>query len=104
MGLCYKQIAENLNISLGTACNICRLFKDTRSVDAHSAEHHRLLADHQKLWVMGLVLDNCSFQLKEICQKSTIRSEYKFHHQQCSNLFTGMALLGRRSWQRLSDC
>jgi len=69
-GLGYKEIAENLNISLGTAYNICRLFEDTGSVDARpSTDLSRLLSDHQELWVIGLVLDNCSLQLGEICQK-----------------------------------
>ena len=61
-GLGYAQIAENLNISIGTAYNICRLFEDTGSVDPRPlTQPGRLLSDHQELWVIRVSVGQLFF-------------------------------------------
>ena len=70
MGLTYRQVAKNLNISLGTSYNICRKFEESGSVSpATHVEYRRLLNGQQELWIMGLLLHNPSLYLGEICQK-----------------------------------
>ena len=71
MEVSLRQVAENLNISLGTAYNICKLFESTENVDNRTSmrEHNRLFNDEQELWIMGLLVDNPNLYLHEICQK-----------------------------------
>ena len=51
MEISLRQVAENLNISLGTAYNSCKLFESAGSVDNHTSmiEHNRLFNDEQEL-------------------------------------------------------
>ena len=71
MELSLRKVAENLNISLGTAFNVCKLFENTGSVNNCTPAHKnsRSLNDEQELWIMGLLVDNPSLYLGEICQK-----------------------------------
>ena len=71
MELSLRQVAENLNISLGTAYNICKLFESTGSVDNCTSmiAHNRLFNNEQELWIMGLLADTASLYLGEIFQK-----------------------------------
>ena len=67
MEVSLRQVAENLNISLGS----CKLFESTGSVDNHSSmiEHNRLFNDEQELWIIGLLVDIPNLYLREICRK-----------------------------------
>ena len=71
MEVSLRQVAENLNISLGTAYSICKLFESTGSVDNRTPmiEHNRLFNDEQELWIMGLLVDNPNLYSSEICRK-----------------------------------
>ena len=71
MELSLRKVAENLNISLGTAFNVCKLFENTGSVNncTPTYKNSRSLNDEQELWIMGLLVDNPSLYLGEICQK-----------------------------------
>ena len=71
MELPYRKIASNLNIATGTAVNIYRLFCDTGRVE-HTKQPQRLnsraLTNTDELFIIGLVLDNPSMYLSEMCQ------------------------------------
>ena len=71
MKLSLRKIAENLNVALGTTYNVCKLFEDTGSVNCASIhnENKNILNDRQELWIMGLLVDNPSLYLGELCQK-----------------------------------
>jgi len=71
MQLCFRKVAENLNISPGTVYNICKLFEATGSVNPKIAicEDKRLFDGQQELYIMGMVVDNPSLYLGELCQK-----------------------------------
>ena len=58
-------------ISLGAAFNICKLFENTGFVNncTPTYENRRSLNDEQELWIMGLLVNNPSLYLGEICQK-----------------------------------
>ena len=71
MELPYRKIASNLNIATGTAVNIYRRFCNTGKVE-HSKQPQRLnaraLTNTDELFIIGLVLDNPSYYLSEMCQ------------------------------------
>ena len=71
MQLSFRAIATNLSISVGTVYNICKLFEATGEVDSTtpSREETRSLNGHEELIVIGLLFDNPSLYLSEICQK-----------------------------------
>ena len=74
MELPLRKVAENLNVSLGTSFNICKLFENTGSVNTRTPTHvhykeSKSLNDLQELWIMGLLIDNPSLYLGELCQK-----------------------------------
>ena len=80
MDLSFRSIACRLNISVGTAYNIFKLFELTGSVEAKSARKRPelcKLGDHHILYVIGLVLYNPSVYLSEMCSaiKDTIGTE-----------------------------
>lgn len=69
MGLSYRTIASHLNISVGTAHNIFRLFEQTGSVDAKKPRKRPeccKIDDHHQLYIISLVLENPSMYLGEI--------------------------------------
>lgn len=71
MGLSYRDIASNLNIAVGTAYNTVKLFENTTSVEPKKAKQPvcSKLDNHHKLYIIGLVLENPSIYLGEICSK-----------------------------------
>jgi len=74
MELSFRKVAENLNISLGTAYNICQLFEETGCVGQKctSLESNKLFNQQRKLWIIGIIVDNPSLYLREICQKISL--------------------------------
>ena len=70
MDFSYRAIAHNLNISIGTVCNILKQFEQDGNVDS---KHPRKQPEKCKLdnhHVIGLILDNPSLYLREICSKA----------------------------------
>ena len=68
--LTFKQIAMRLNIAVSTAKNIYSLFETTRDVEPKLSGPRRLrkLDDHMELLILGLILDNPSLYLSEVCE------------------------------------
>ena len=71
MGLKYREIARNVNVSLGTVHNVYARFERTGEVSPSKAnrEETRVLTGQQELLILGLVLDNPSLYIAEIVQK-----------------------------------
>ena len=71
MELSFRQVSRNLNISVGTAYNIFKLFVNTGSVSPTKPDREdaRVLSEREELMVVGLLLDNPALYLNEICQK-----------------------------------
>ena len=60
MGMSFRKIAANLNISVGTAYNIFKLFQTTCGVEARKMPKRPRcckLDDYQQLYVISLVLE-----------------------------------------------
>lgn len=64
-------IAKNLCVSIGTVHNICKLFKQTGSVEPskHGHSSTRMLSKYDELQVVGLLLENPNLYLHEVCRK-----------------------------------
>lgn len=67
MGLTFRRIAANLNVSLGTVHNIWKRFDETGSVKPKPLPHvQRIITDEDQLFIIGVVLDNPGVYLREI--------------------------------------
>ena len=72
MELSFRRIALNLNISCSTAQTTLKLFEQTGEVSPRgqpSRKETRCLSDADELHIVGLVLENPSMYLQEICQE-----------------------------------
>ena len=70
LDLKYEDIARNLNISLGTAYNIFKLFKATGEVDHKKPPpRERKLDRHHELYIIGFILHFPTLQLSELVDK-----------------------------------
>ena len=71
MELPFKTIACNLSVSVGTVHNICKRFEQTGCVDSRKPDrvNTRVLSQHDELMIIGLLMDNPSLYLGEICCK-----------------------------------
>ena len=72
MELSFRQIALNLNISCSTAQTTFKLFEQTGEVSPRgqpSRKEMRCLSDSDEIYVVGLVLENPSMYLQELCQE-----------------------------------
>ena len=71
MELTFREIAENLCLSLGTVHNHFKRFQMTGEVaTVYDREGTRLLSEHNELIIVGLLLDDDpSMYLGEVCQK-----------------------------------
>ena len=71
--LTFKQIATRLNIAISTAKSIYSLFEITGDVEPKltcgSRRELRKLDDHMELFILGLILDDPSLYLSEVCDK-----------------------------------
>ena len=67
----FRQVSRNLNVSVGTAYNIFKLFEATGDVAQAKPDRTdtRILTGHEELMVVGLLLDNPALYLSEVCQK-----------------------------------
>ena len=70
LGHGFKKIASNLNISVGTAYNIFKLFEATGEVDHKpQPKRERELDSHHEIYIVGMILDSPTLQLSEIASK-----------------------------------
>ena len=70
LGHGFEKIASNLNISVGTAHNIFKLFEATGEVDHKpQPKRERKLDSHHEIYIIGMILDSPTLQLSEIASK-----------------------------------
>jgi transposase len=72
MGLSFRSIAQRLNIAVGTVYNTYKLFESTGNVDAKNVRRRpeKCKLDHyHQLYIVGIVLENPSMYLSEICSE-----------------------------------
>ena len=72
LGPTFKQIAMRLNNAVSTAKNIYSLFEVSGDVEPKLCgprRELRKLDDHMELLILGLILDNPSLYLSEVCEK-----------------------------------
>ena len=76
MELTFREISKNLNVSIGTAYNIFKLFENTGSVSPTKPDREdtRILTGHEELCIVGLLLDNPALYLREVCQVFDVSS------------------------------
>ena len=69
-GLSFPKIARNLNIAVGTAYNIFKIFQQTGGVNhKQQPRHERKLDNHHELYIIGLVLNDPTLWLSELVDK-----------------------------------
>ena len=71
MELSFRDIARNLNIAVGTVCNIWKKFVDTGDVTPRKTDFvdRRYLSDRDELIILGILYEDCTSYLSEICQQ-----------------------------------
>ena len=71
MELTFREIANNLSLSLGTVHNHFKRFQLTGEVTPTvcNRDSTRMLSEHDELIIVGLLLDDPSMYLSEVCQK-----------------------------------
>ena len=70
MDLTHRLIAQNHSISVGTVHNVLKLFEETGEVSPKEPEGNETKIDNSgELFILGLLLENPSLYLEEICQK-----------------------------------
>ena len=70
LGRGFEKIASNLNISVGTAHNIVKLFEATGDVDHKpQPKRERKLDSHHEIYISGMILDSPTLQLLEIASR-----------------------------------
>ena len=72
MGLCFADIAKNLNIATSTACRTYHQFESTGEIQAirhDSRPDLRVLNEHSELILIGIILNEPSIYLEELCQR-----------------------------------
>ena len=72
MDLTHCCIARNLSISIGTVHNVLKLFEETGEVSPKQLperEDMRKIDNSGELSILGLLIENPSLYLGEICQK-----------------------------------
>ena len=70
MNLPFEKIAHNLNVAVSTAHRTYRLFEESGSVDPLSLGTRldcRSLDPHSELYVIGVIMENPSLYLGELC-------------------------------------
>ena len=72
MELPFRRIASNLNLSLGTVHRIWKCFEETGEVSPSKQPiryDSRVLDKYQEILVVGLIMDDPSLYLQEVCHK-----------------------------------
>ena len=67
----YREIAKNLNVSVGSAHNVFKRFKETGEVEPTkpNREQTRVLDEYEMQVVIGLLFEHPSLYLRELCSK-----------------------------------
>jgi len=71
MNLSFPKIAERMNIAISTVYRIYAHFEQTGEVEPlpqTARSDSRKLDEHGELYIIGLVMDNPSMYLAEVCQ------------------------------------
>ena len=77
MGLSFRTIARNVNVSLGTVSNIISLFERTGDVETKQPRprpHLRKLDEGDELSIIGTVMQHPNMHLLEICKEIELLS------------------------------
>ena len=72
LGLCFADIAKNLNIATSTAYRTYHQFEPTGEIQPithDSRSDLRTLDEHSELLLIGIILNKLSFYLEELCQR-----------------------------------
>ena len=71
MELLFRTMAQNLSVSVGTVYNVCKLFEQIGCVDPRKQDctTMRGMTNYDELLVIGIILENPSLYLGEICSK-----------------------------------
>ena len=66
----YRDIAQSLNVSTGTAFNIVKIFEETGDVDFKHREYSRqIITDQIAMMIVAIIFESPSLYLKEVVQK-----------------------------------
>ena len=66
----FRDIARSLNVSVGTAFNILKLFKETGDVDPQKREYSgHIVTDRVTTMILAIIFENPSLYLKEMTQQ-----------------------------------
>lgn len=69
LGLKFREIAANLNISLGTVHSIFKPFEATGEVSTKKHQKHdRKLDNYRKIYIIGLILSCPTLELSKLVQ------------------------------------
>ena len=112
LDLRFEDIARNLNIAVGTAYNIFKLFQDTGEVDHKKPpKREHKLDSHHELYILGFI-HHCNCQKLWIELKRSVGPvfqhplyvDYLQHmdspERRCNELlFKGESTLGDHTWQ-----
>ena len=78
LDLKFQKIAQKLNISVGTAHNIFKLFQATGEVDhKQQPKHEHKLDNHHEIYIIGLILQSPTLKLSEL-KSIHIHNDLKF--------------------------
>ena len=87
-GMTLTGIAKNLGISTGTICNVLKCFTQTGEVDIKKCpKHDQKLDRYHEIYIMNLILESPSLQLKEITSKVQQITSIKVSTRQAACLF-----------------
>ena len=66
----FRDIARSLNISVGTAFNILKIFEETGDVDPKKREYSGyIVTDRVATMILAIIFENPNLYLKEVTQK-----------------------------------
>ena len=65
----FRDIASSLNVSVGTAFNVFKIFSETGDIDPKHREYSAFVTDRMAMVILAIIFENPSLYLKEITQK-----------------------------------
>ena len=104
MNLPFEKIAQNLNVAVSTVHRTYRLFEESGSVDPLSLGTRldcRSLDPHSELYVIGVIMENPSLYLGELCSVIMTAFGIEISASTVCRTLKNMVLQGRRfaKWQ-----
>ena len=108
MDLTFKQIAQRLQIAVGTAHRIFKRFMDTGDVSAIARKgvsryNLRKLDQYHEVYLLCMISENPGLFLSEICQKFKILPMLQYQDLQYAGYYIGMVVQGKKSFKWLSS-